>query len=163
MAKAAKGRSLGDLGRRFNERAKMFQPIIDGIVQDTTYALVANLARNTPIDVGTARSNWIVSIIAPFRGKRAAFAPYPSRWRPPYGPGGSFGEGRNTAGATWSVPSGLRGRKAGQSVYITNNLPYIGRLNEGYSKQAPAGFVQRSITTALAQFEEIARDNFKAF
>jgi hypothetical protein len=27
-------------------------------------------------------------------------------------------------------------------IYITNNTPYIGKLNDGYSKQAPARFVE---------------------
>ena len=27
-------------------------------------------------------------------------------------------------------------------IYITNNVPYIGKLNDGYSKQAPARFVE---------------------
>ena len=35
------------------------------------------------------------------------------------------------------------------TLYITNNVPYIVRLNNGYSKQAPARFVERS--AAIAQ------------
>ena len=32
---------------------------------------------------------------------------------------------------------------------ISNGAPYIGRLNEGSSQQAPAGFVQRAIAESL--------------
>lgn len=140
--------------------ADRIEPVLNEIVTEITYATTAHLARNTPIDVGTARSNWQVSTISEATGTRPAFAPYPSRWRPPYGPGGSFGEGRNVAGATWSVPTKLRGRKPGQTVFITNNLPYIERLNHGWSKQAPAGFVERAIVTAKTQVETTLAEKF---
>jgi len=153
VAKAIQTRSLHDLSRRFNKLAQKVDPVINQIVEDITYATVAHIARATPIDVGTARSNWIVSYISESAETRPAFFAYPSRWKPPYGAGGSFGEGRNTAGATWSVPTALRGRRTGQAVYITNNLPYIERLNSGWSKQAPAGFVDRAIAAAQAQVE----------
>jgi hypothetical protein len=34
-------------------------------------------------------------------------------------------------------------------VYISNNLPYIDRLNKGHSKQAPAGFIESAINAGL--------------
>ena len=37
-----------------------------------------------------------------------------------------------------------------KSIHITNNLPYIGSLNDGHSKQAPAGFVQMATLAGLA-------------
>lgn len=36
----------------------------------------------------------------------------------------------------------------GQSLHITNNVPYIGVLNSGSSLQTPSGFVDRAILTA---------------
>lgn len=36
------------------------------------------------------------------------------------------------------------------SIHITNNLPYIGALNDGHSKQAPAGFVRTAVMEGLA-------------
>ena len=39
--------------------------------------------------------------------------------------------------------------KAGQTFYLTNNLPYIRRLEyEGWSTQAPAGMLRISVTEA---------------
>jgi hypothetical protein len=40
------------------------------------------------------------------------------------------------------VLSGYDGR---QTIWILNGLPYIERLNEGHSQQAPAGFVETAI------------------
>jgi len=39
--------------------------------------------------------------------------------------------------------------KPGKKIFITNNLPYAKRLNEGWSTQAPANFVQAAIRRAL--------------
>lgn len=35
-------------------------------------------------------------------------------------------------------------------INITNNLPYIGPLNDGHSKQAPAGFIDAGVTRGMA-------------
>lgn len=47
----------------------------------------------------------------------------------------------------------LRGSSAPFTIVtIQNNLPYAGRLNDGHSKQAPAGFVEAAIDQALRPF-----------
>jgi hypothetical protein len=35
-----------------------------------------------------------------------------------------------------------------EKFYIQNNVPYIERLNDGWSSQAPAGFVEKAILAA---------------
>lgn len=35
-------------------------------------------------------------------------------------------------------------------LFLINNVPYIRRLNEGYSPQAPPGFVEDAVATAVA-------------
>ena len=150
---------LRELSVKMDKLAVAVKEDINALVKEITIQTVATLARNTPIDVGTARSNWLVSLGNDAGVTRAAFYAYPSRWRPVPGqnPGGSFGEGRNTAGATWSATGAVAGRETDQDVYIANNLPYIARLNEGWSNQAPAGFVESSITSGVNQ----AIRNFK--
>jgi len=39
-------------------------------------------------------------------------------------------------------------------IYLTNNLPYAQRLEEGYSQQAPAGMVALTIQ----EFQAIANE-----
>ena len=34
-------------------------------------------------------------------------------------------------------------------AFISNNVPYIRRLNDGHSKQAPVGFIQRAVRKAV--------------
>jgi hypothetical protein len=36
------------------------------------------------------------------------------------------------------------------TIHFSNNAPYIGRLNEGWSPQQPPGFVDRAIRAAIA-------------
>lgn len=110
---------------------------------------VAELAKNTPIDTAKARSNWAVSINNPFSGIRAAFSPFLSRYK--HGDGGTMGETRNQAGVVWAAASVLKTNKDGAPVYISNNLPYIQRLNEGWSDQAPAGFIQAAVIAGRAR------------
>lgn len=38
------------------------------------------------------------------------------------------------------------------SIHITNNTPYIQKLNAGYSKQAPTGFIETKIDRCVAKY-----------
>jgi hypothetical protein len=45
----------------------------------------------------------------------------------------------------------LSAMNAEMPTYISNSLPYARRLNHGWSKQAPSGFVQRAVERARAK------------
>lgn len=47
------------------------------------------------------------------------------------------------------------------TVHITNNLPYIERLNDGWSTQAPANFVQSAVMGAKAKINELIKRGLK--
>ena len=84
----------------------------------------------TPVLTGRARRGWTVGI-----GKR------PRRAKK----GASPEEGFQI----------IKTAKPGDTIYIVNRLPYMNRLNNGWSKKAPAGFFERAIaraTAALARF-----------
>lgn len=84
----------------------------------------------TPVDTGWARANWLTTVATP------ATAPLGTREAVPT--------------ANPGLGQVLAYRTTGQGpVYISNNVPYIGRLNDGYSKQAPAGFVPAAIGRAV--------------
>lgn len=50
------------------------------------------------------------------------------------------------------------GLKAGESIYLVNNLPYIYRLETGYSDQAPAGMVGITVQEFEPLVAAIARE-----
>lgn len=78
----------------------------------------------TPVDEGRARANWTVSVGQPNNQQIEAF------------------------GAHYAINQGqaeLRKVNGFQTIYIQNNLPYIVRLNEGYSKQAASKYIDRIV------------------
>ena len=85
----------------------------------------------TPVDTGRARSNWLASIGIPRTDTV-----------------------ESTGGST---PINFSGYKLGLSIFIANNLPYISRLNQGSSQQAPSGFVDNVIQRVTNQVSNIAK------
>jgi hypothetical protein len=93
----------------------------------------------TPVDTGRARSNWIAQIGSAPDTVIDAYVP------------GSLGdtEAANTQAALDQAEAVIKNYKGGQEIHITNNLPYIQRLNDGWSSQAPANFVEQGVMEAL--------------
>lgn len=80
---------------------------------------------------GRARANWTVGLgEAPAEVKDTTDA-----------------NGAGTINAGKAVIAGAV--KGPVEIHIVNNVPYIVPLNDGHSKQAPAGFVELAVTTAV--------------
>lgn len=137
---------LLDLAASLEKKAKAIDVAASQLAADTALTIVADLAYKTPVDTSQALSNWLVTLDAPSTEKVKPHYP---------GEGGST-QRASAAETINQARSILANKKPGQKIYITNNLPYIRRLNEGHSKQAPAGFVERSILIGRK-----ARKNFK--
>ena len=98
-----------------------------------------------PVDIGRARSGWAMS-----DGTPSSHLPPP----------GASGEGPNTA--TFSQPF--------QVTWIINNVPYIGvlefggypgdgpRTEDGFSNQAPGGWVRKAIALLEFNLNAITRE-----
>lgn len=98
--------------------------------------VTANLIETTPVDLGWARANWVPTIGQPYE-QNVGYA----------NDSADVGSARQkqTAGKV-----ALRGYKLTKGpIFVSNNVPYIQVLNEGSSTQAPAGFVQMAIQTAI--------------
>ena len=90
----------------------------------------AQLVANTPRDTGRAAANWLPALNVPRRdevGKAGDEFPNPLA----------------------KAASEIVGVKIGDSIFLSNNLPYILRLNDGHSKKAPSGFVEAAIRVAI--------------
>jgi hypothetical protein len=110
-------------------------------IKKTALAILTELAVQTPVDTGRARSNWMVGLGGP---------PDDGNF-PPYAAGEKGSTAR--ANATMTIETGkaaMSDRQLGQAVYITNEVPYIEQLNNGSSAQAPAGFVQQAVQYGVA-------------
>lgn len=87
------------------------------------------LVLSTPVDTGRARSNWLVALNKVEKGTTQEVDK----------------DGTEAQAKAIGVVTRYN---LGDEINIANNLPYIGRLNNGHSKQSPAGFVQKAIQVA---------------
>lgn len=114
---------------------------VSQIITALALHIVANLVRapsegGTPVDTGWARANWIPQVAEPFSGTAGTREQAEQ---------GNVSSAQQAAGM-----ASLLGYKFERGkVFITNNVPYIVRLNEGSSRQAPAGFVQAAVAKAV--------------
>lgn len=96
------------------------------------------LINNTRVDTGLARSNWQATLDAPATGTI-----------PPYAPGRKLGlaETANASAAKAQLQSttSLFDLGRNRSINITNNVPYIGILNDGGPNVPPANFVEKAV------------------
>lgn len=107
-------------------------------VADVAYATFVGISDKTPVLTGLARGNWDMTIGAPGQ-------------------------------AEWTIdPDGVRTKNRAQlllsayseydefpELWITNNLPYINALEDGYSMKAPGGMVALTVAEVEAMYADI--------
>lgn len=100
-----------------------------------TMAMLDYLVYKTPVDTSTALSNWQVSLGAPNSLFINAYVP------------GFLGytQAPSAREALEVAKRILETKKPGQTIWLSNNAPYIMDLEHGTSKQAPAGFMSGAL------------------
>lgn len=99
---------------------------IDAEVRAVSLNLLTGLTRVTPVDTGRARGNWFVGIDRPVRTID------------------QFRQARQAIiDGVATINDIVNGKY--RTVIISNNLPYIEKLNSGHSTQAPKKFVEKEI------------------
>ncbi len=96
--------------------------------------ILSGVVMKTPVDTGRARGNWQVTIGAPATSARLV---------------------ADKAGAA-TISEGLGQLSGAQPfgvIHVGNNVAYIGKLEEGHSKQAPAGMLAITLAEVEAQFQ----------
>ena len=117
-----------ELDREF--KAKVEDRLVE-VVQKLGLDLLRRIVLKTPVDTGRARGNWFVTIGSP---------------------SGAVSQGTDPGGQA-SIARGsavITGLTKPQAIWISNNLPYIVRLENGHSRQAPAGMVAVSLAEMSA-------------
>lgn len=112
--------------------------------------LVAGLTEDTPVDVGWARANWVPTLGAPWDAPDQLTEPT------------TADANRQAAVQQQAVAQILSFTLGDGVIFATNNVPYIGRLNDGWSKQAPAGFIEARIDRELARLSESIASNLRS-
>ncbi len=108
---------------------------VNKVKRKAALQILTSVTLATPVDTGRARGNWNVRIGAP--------------------DGGASENKDRSGGATIAKGSAVISRALpNDTVFITNNLPYIVSLNDGSSKQAPAKFVERATQAAIESIRQ---------
>ena len=99
---------------------------LENTVKEVSVGIADYLYEDTPVKTGRARTNWLPSLNSPQRVTSITY-------RKP------------------SIANTLAAYKLSDTVYISNNLTYIQRLNNGSSIQAPANFVTMAAQRVLVE------------
>jgi len=126
----------GKSAREFAIDLRKFGEVTDEqasiIFRKIALELDQRVVMSTPVDVGRARGNWFPSINTPATGTTDTADP----------------SGSATLAA---IAATVNGAELGDTIWLTNNLPYILPLENGHSKQAPQGMVDINLE-AVADF-----------
>ncbi len=134
---------LREFAAKMRRRARDIPTNLNAIKIDVGKAVLESVANDTPADKGTAISNWQVGL------DTADFQPIPA-----FVPGTKGSSKAENVHATIAAgTSTLVRSKAGQVIHITNVLPYIKKLNEGWSAQAPKAFVETAVKRGLERIK----------
>lgn len=102
---------------------------IGEFVGDTLRTLALDIDRRlileTPVDTGAARANWLASVGSP---------------------NGSATEETSQQAAINKGTAVISGANDYETIYVQNNLPYIQRLDQGWSDQQPNPYIDKIIT-----------------
>ncbi len=96
------------------------------VVRQSAVALQSGMVEKSPVDTGQFKGNWQCGIGALNLDTSAANDP-------------------SGSGAIAKTITALQRWKAGQTIYMTNSLPYARRLEFGWSQQAPAGMARLTV------------------
>lgn len=137
-------KTLLDLASSLEKRAAKLNSEAARISIETASAILGDLVYATPVDSSKALSNWQVSLGSKISSSIDPH--YPGKQGSTY-----------NASASTALEIGrkiLLSKQPGVTIYISNVLPYIQRLNDGYSKQTPAGFVERATLIGRRQIKK---------
>jgi hypothetical protein len=112
----------------------------DKLVRAFALKCAGKIIKRTPVDTGRARGNWNVSV-----GEAD-------------GSTNDAAKDKTGVKTIMSARGALRGAVYGDDVWIANGLPYIGRLEKGWSKQAPGGMVRLVAAELQPLAERIIRE-----
>lgn len=108
------------------------------VVRKTALELITGMTLKSPVDTGRFRGNWQVGFGSINTDTSAA----------------EDKSGRASIGRASVM---LNGFQAGQTVYLTNSMPYARRLEyDAWSQQAPAGMVRTTVAEYSQYLQKVA-------
>lgn len=105
-------------------------------VRGTLLSLSSAVIKDTPVDTGRLRSNWMPSIGSP---------------------DSTQGTATSEADTISKVANTTASLKMGDTFYLTNNLPYAAAIEYGHSKRFPEGMLRKNVAKYDRAIREAAR------
>lgn len=125
-----------DIGDQLAEIAEKAGAKLEAVVRKTVIEMGSQMVDISPVDTGRFKGNWFYNA----RGQTTEQTD----------PSGRSSIARITQGALNWTP--------GEVMMVSNSLPYAYRLENGWSKQAPAGFVRVTVENFSAHFARALQD-----
>jgi hypothetical protein len=139
---------INDLAIELEKKVAKLPELSNSMAKEAARVIIQDLSITTPVDQGTAVSNWQVSLDTPNLAPIPAFNPSArGRVRKGVWEHSGIPEVTRNNNASEMLAAGndmINSKQPGQPLFISNALPYISELNQGSSEQAPAGFVDRA-------------------
>lgn len=131
---------MSTFSAQINSFVKKTNAKMDLVHKAVVVKVYRGVVLRTPVDTGRARASWL---IGPNGEIPSSFLPPVPKGSPPLPP--DFAQLGNLSGA-------------GTVTNIVNNVPYIVRLEEGWSQlKAPQGMMRVTVNDVKAQFAAIVR------
>ena len=128
----------GSFGADLSRFAKKFDADIKTVVRKISFEAFKRIILRTPVDIGRARANWGIAAGRPVTMLIDA--------------------GDKSGAATLTTTAeGVQVWDCEGSIFMTNNLPYIGKLEYGSSTQAPQGMVRITLEEMQAWIQQNAK------
>lgn len=122
--------SVASFNVDLNKFAKSMDIELETVVRKLAFEIYKGVTQKTPVDTGRAKANWML------------------------GYGSINSKITNSTTFTLVQPPKGSGKRP---IYITNNLPYISKLENGSSKQAPNGMVNLTMNEVQRSVRNVVR------
>jgi hypothetical protein len=129
---------MGDFSLSMNELLKQVNGNVENVVKKSVFDLTSAIIKDTPTDTSRAKNNWLISFNTPIDDVSNKLD-------------------ANGNVAISEASQKIFNNKVPMVYWIQNNLPYIERLEYGWSKQSPNGMVRINIL----RFNQFFKDNTK--
>ncbi len=143
-----------DISQLITDVAQKYNRGIDEVVEDVAVSLSQRIIERTPVG---QPSTWQNPNSAPpgYVGGRAR-----ANWFPTIGTPSDDTTDSTSTNESASRITGIKEQIAGNVYYLTNNLPYIRRLEyDNWSQQAPRGMVRVTLREALRELKRAISKN----
>lgn len=131
---------MGDFSLSMDNLLKQIDKNKDDIIKKTVFDLTSSFIKDTPVDTGRARANWQVDLNT--NNNESIINDISDR---------------SGSKAINNAQNKIMNNNVPFYYMISNNLPYIERLEYGWSKQSPQGMVRINIL----RFNQFFKNNTK--